>query len=92
MWFAKGLFHWQWARLRSTLSSMLITRSAAPTEGGLVSIFDKAKEALNSEKAEQVSDQALDRAEALAKSKAGAEHHDKISGVRDSIDKQVGTE
>ena len=63
-----------------------------PTKGGLMSIFDKAKDALNSEKAEQVSDQALDRAESFAKSKAGSEHHDKITGVRDSIDKKIGNE
>jgi len=57
-----------------------------------MNIFDKAKDALKSDRAEQVSDQALARAEALAKSKTGEEHHAKITGVRDSLDKKIGNE
>lgn len=57
-----------------------------------MSNLDKAKDALNSEKAEKVSDQALDRGEAFGKSKAGEKHHDKITGARDSIDKKIGNE
>lgn len=57
-----------------------------------MSSFDKAKDALNSQKAEEVSDQALDRGEKFAESKTGDKHRDKITGARDSIDKKVGNE
>lgn len=55
-------------------------------------IFDKAKDALNSEKAEQVSDKGLDQAEKFASQRAGEEHQEKISNARDSIDKKIGNE
>ncbi|AZQ77351.1 MAG: Rv0909 family putative TA system antitoxin [Flaviflexus sp.] len=55
-------------------------------------IFDKAKDSLHSEKAEQVSDQALDRAEEFASSKAGDEHQEKISNTRENVDKRIGNE
>lgn len=55
-------------------------------------IFDKAKDALNSEKAEQVSDKGLDQAEKFASQRAGEEHREKISNARDSIDKKIGNE
>lgn len=53
-------------------------------------LMDKAKEFLNSEKGEQVTDQALDRAEQAAKDKLGEDKADQIHQVRDKIDEQVG--
>lgn len=55
-------------------------------------IFDKAKEMLTSDQAEEYSDKALDQAEKFVKDKVGAEHADKISRVRDEIDARVGNE
>ena len=55
-------------------------------------IFDKAKEMLNSDQAEEHSDKALDQAEKFAKDKAGAEHANKIEKVRDELDARVGNE
>ena len=55
-------------------------------------LFDKAKDALHSEKAEEVSDKALDQAETFASQRAGDEHQEKISNVRDTIDKKIGNE
>ncbi|QJC21210.1 antitoxin [Arcanobacterium buesumense] len=64
-----------------------------------MSLFDKAKEALNdnkdilkSEKAEDISDMALDKAEEAAKKATGDDHADKISQVRDVIDSKIGNE
>lgn len=54
--------------------------------------FNKAKDALNSEKGEQVSDQGLEKGSDFAKSKAGDKHGDKIDSVRDNLDKKVGNE
>lgn len=55
-------------------------------------IFDKAKEMLTSDQAEEYSDKALDQAEKFVKDKVGTEHADKISRVRDEIDARVGNE
>lgn len=55
-------------------------------------LFDKAKDALHSEKVEEVSDKALDQAEKFASQRAGDEHQEKISNVRDTIDKKIGNE
>ncbi|MDP9800699.1 hypothetical protein J2S49_000775 [Arcanobacterium wilhelmae] len=55
-------------------------------------IFDKAKEALNSEKAEELTDKALDAAEGFATDKLGADKADQVKGVRDQIDSKLGNE
>lgn len=55
-------------------------------------IFDKAKDALNSDKGEEISDQGLDRAADAATEKFGDEHADKITGARDKADEHLGPE
>lgn len=57
-----------------------------------MSLFDKAKDLLSSDKVEELSDSALDKAADLAKDTLGEEHADKIDSVRDSIDEKLGTE
>ncbi|MGP6174521.1 Rv0909 family putative TA system antitoxin [Corynebacterium sp. A21] len=52
-----------------------------------MSIFDKAKEALNNE---QHSDAALDKAADLAKGKLGEDKADQINQVRDQADDRLG--
>ena len=53
---------------------------------------DKIDEALHSEQAEDISDKILDGVEDAANKVTGGAHEDKISGVRDNIDKAVGNE
>ena len=53
---------------------------------------DKIGEALGSDQAEQVSDGALNAAADFVKKVAPEEHHDTVDGVRDNIDKSIGTE
>ena len=53
-------------------------------------IFDKAKDALNSDKGEQLSDSALDKGADLAKSKLGEDKADKIDSARDQLDDRIG--
>lgn len=55
-------------------------------------VFDKAKDALNSDKAEQVTDQGLDKAADAAKGKLGEDKHDKVDQARDAADKKLGNE
>lgn len=55
-------------------------------------VFDKAKDALNSDKAEQVTDQGLDKAADAAKDQLGEDKHDKVDQVRDAADKKLGNE
>lgn len=55
-------------------------------------IFDKAKEALNSDQAEKLSDQALDAAEGFATDKLGADKADTVKNIRDQIDSKIGNE
>lgn len=55
-------------------------------------LFDKAKELLNSDQAEEYSDKAFDQAEQLAKEKLGAEHAETIEKARDELDARVGNE
>lgn len=55
-------------------------------------IFDKAKDMLNSEKVENVSDSILDKVEELADKTLGAEHAEKIDSVRKTIDDKIGNE
>ena len=55
--------------------------------GGLA---DKAKDALNSDKGEQVSDAAIDRAGDAANSATGGKFDDKIDAGEDAADSRVG--
>ncbi|OKL52937.1 hypothetical protein BSZ39_12215 [Bowdeniella nasicola] len=59
---------------------------------GLGHFVNKAKEQLNSEKAEQLSDSALDKAKDFASQRTGGKYYDKITSARDSIDERIGTE
>lgn len=54
-------------------------------------IFDKAKEALNSEKGEKVTKEGLDKAENFAKDKLGEDKADQVDKARDAIDDKLGT-
>jgi hypothetical protein len=51
---------------------------------------DKAKDFLNSDKGEQVSDQALDKAGDLADEKTGGTHDAQIDKGRDLADDRIG--
>ncbi|MCC2033583.1 Rv0909 family putative TA system antitoxin [Microbacterium allomyrinae] len=53
---------------------------------------DKVSEFLKSEQAEDISDKVLDGAADLAKKVVPEEHHDKVDGVRGSVDGAVGHE
>lgn len=53
---------------------------------------DKIDEVLHSEQAEDISDKILDGVEGAANKATGGAHEDKISDVRDNIDKAVGNE
>ena len=55
-------------------------------------IFDKAKDALNSDKGEQVSDSALDKGADIAKSKLREDKADKIDSARDQLDERIGSQ
>ena len=57
---------------------------------GLGDLKSKASEALSSDKAEQVSDQALDRAAKAAKKVTGGKFDEKIDTVRDAADDRIG--
>lgn len=58
----------------------------------MAGLFDKAKDLVNSEQGEKVSDQALDRAADIAAKKTGGEHDEQIRSARDTADKRLGTE
>ncbi|WP_438353801.1 Rv0909 family putative TA system antitoxin [Microbacterium sp. CJ88] len=53
---------------------------------------DKIGEALKSDQAEQISDNVLDAAADFVKKVAPEGAHEQIDGVRDNIDKSIGTE
>ena len=53
---------------------------------------DKAKDALNSDKGEQVSDTALDKAVQAADQKTGGGHDAQIDKGRDLADGKIGNE
>ncbi|MEX3563190.1 antitoxin [Corynebacterium phoceense] len=53
-------------------------------------IFDKAKDALNSDKGEQISDQALDKGAEFATGKLGENKADQIDSARDKADEHIG--
>jgi acetylglutamate kinase len=51
---------------------------------------EQIEQALKSEKAEDVSDRILDGAAEAVKKVVPAEHHDKVDGVRENVDKSIG--
>lgn len=53
-------------------------------------IFDKAKDALNSEKGEQISDSVLDKGAEVAQDKLGEDKANQIKHGRDKLDDQIG--
>ncbi|WP_293771778.1 antitoxin [uncultured Corynebacterium sp.] len=53
-------------------------------------IFDKAKDALNSDKGEELSDKGLDQAADFAKSKLGEDKAEQIDSARDQLDDRIG--
>ena len=55
-------------------------------------LVDKAQAFLQSDQAEEKSDQVLDKAEELAKKALGNEKADQIASVRDAIDAKIGNE
>ena len=59
---------------------------------GLGDLKSKASEALSSDKAEQVSDQALDRAAKAAKKVTGGKYDAKIDSARDAVDGKLGSD
>ena len=57
-----------------------------------MSMMDKAKGALDSEKGEQVSDKGLDKAGQIADQKSGGNHDAQIDKGRDLADGKLGNE
>jgi hypothetical protein len=55
-----------------------------------VGLMDKAKDALNSDKGEQLSDQALDKGGQVADQKTGGQHTSQIDKGRDLADERIG--
>lgn len=53
---------------------------------------DKINDVIHSDKAEGVSDSVLDAGAEFVKKLTPDEHDAKVDGVRDSVDKQVGSE
>jgi hypothetical protein len=58
----------------------------------MAGLFDKAKDLLNSEQGEKISDQVLDRAAQAADKATGGKHSDQIRSGREAADKRLGTE
>ena len=58
----------------------------------MAGLFDKAKDALNSDKGEQGSDSALDKAARFVDEKTGGKHTDQIQKARDAADDRIGNE
>jgi len=58
---------------------------------GLGDMAKKAKDALSSDKGEQVSDRVLDGAAGLANTVTGGKHADKVQRGRDAADERIGT-
>jgi hypothetical protein len=56
----------------------------------MAGLGDKAKDFLDSDKGEQVSDQALDKGEQLADQKTGGQHAAQIDKGRDAADERIG--
>lgn len=57
---------------------------------GLGDLGNKAQDALNNEKGEQVSDQGLDKAQNAASGAGGGKFDDQIQQGRDAADQRVG--
>ncbi|AOP53010.1 MAG: antitoxin [Brevibacterium aurantiacum] len=59
---------------------------------GLDDLTNKAKDAVNSEKGEEFSDQGLDKATDFANDKTGGKFEDQINQGRDGVDGKLGNE
>ncbi|MDN5587006.1 MAG: antitoxin [Brevibacterium sp.] len=59
---------------------------------GLDDLTNKAKDAMNSEKGEEFSDQGLDKAADFANEKTGGKFEDQIDQGRDGADENLGSE
>lgn len=57
-----------------------------------MSMMDKAKGALNSDKGEKASDSALDKGEQFADKKTGGTHDAQIDKGRDAADGRIGNQ
>jgi len=55
-------------------------------------MMDKAKDALNSDKGEKISDKGLDKGEQLADSKTGGTHDAQVDKGRDLADGKLGNQ
>ncbi len=55
-------------------------------------LANKAKDFLNSDQAEEKSDQILDQAAGFAKDKLGNDKADQVDKVRDAVDQKIGNE
>lgn len=53
---------------------------------------EKAQELLHSEQAERISDDLLEKGDAVASKLTGGRFDEQVDGVKASIDKQIGTE
>jgi hypothetical protein len=67
-------------------------RAVDPAEGVRVNIFDKAKDALNSDKAEEITDKGLDAVSGAADKVTGGKFTEKIQGARDAADEKLGND
>lgn len=59
---------------------------------GLDDLTNKAKDAVNSEKGEEFSDQGLDKATDFANDKTGGKFEDQINQGRDGVDGKLGND
>ncbi|WP_420096490.1 antitoxin [Brevibacterium sediminis] len=59
---------------------------------GLDDLTNKAKDALNSDKGEEISDQGLDKASDAANNVTGGKFEDQINQGRDGADDKLGNE
>lgn len=59
---------------------------------GFEDLTNKAKDALNSDKGEEISDQGLDKAADIANDVSGGKFGDQINQGRDAADGQVGNQ
>ena len=59
---------------------------------GLEDLTNKAKDAVNSDKGEEFSDQGLDKATDFANDKTGGKFEDQINQGRDGVDGKLGNE
>lgn len=55
-------------------------------------LANKAKDFLNSDQAEEKSDQILDQTAGFAKDKLGNDKADQVDRVRDAVDQKIGNE